>query len=281
MKRTSLWIAAAISSVISAPLAAQQVEQSPVEKHWPGDYRGSHRAPIYGHDHYSHRYPRHHYVAPRFSYAPRYWAAPVYPYAYREPIRVYPRVYAYEPEPVYVERVIEVPRVVEVPRVMEVAPAYQPPEPPRRAPRAEVPRYAQAVPPPRAPEPPRMERYTLSAQELFGFDQATLRGDQPKLDEIAKALRDNVEIGGVMITGHTDRLGSDAYNLKLSQRRADAVKAYLVRAGIAANRLQAVGKGESQPVVQCAQKNQAELIRCLEPNRRVEVEQITIERRVR
>ncbi|WP_394781766.1 OmpA family protein, partial [Undibacterium sp.] len=74
--------------------------------------------------------------------------------------------------------------------------------------------------------------------------------------------------------------GSDKYNMKLSQRRAEAVKAYLVGKGIAGSRLTSQGKGESNPVVECTDKNRSALIKCLEPNRRVEVEQITIERRV-
>ena len=66
------------------------------------------------------------------------------------------------------------------------------------------------------------------------------------------------------------------------RRRAASVKAYLVGKGVAASRLTAQGKGKSQPVVQCEAKKQkrADLIKCLEPNRRVEVEQVTVERRV-
>lgn len=140
-----------------------------------------------------------------------------------------------------------------------------------------------SAPAPVASPPPataRLERYTLSSTELFGFDSSTLLSPQPKLDEIASALGRNPQIGNVAVTGYTDRLGTDRYNVALSQRRADAVKAYIVGQGVDAGRLTAVGEGERNPVVDCNDRNRADLIRCLQPNRRVEVEQIVIERRV-
>ena len=130
------------------------------------------------------------------------------------------------------------------------------------------------------PAPSRIERYTLSATELFAFDSATLQGNQQKLDEIASALRSSGAQGNIVITGYTDRLGSDAYNQKLSERRAAAVKTYLSSKGIEANRLTAQGKGETNPIVTCTETNKAQLIKCLEPNRRVEVENFTAERRL-
>ncbi|GGY86381.1 OmpA family protein [Pseudoduganella plicata] len=141
---------------------------------------------------------------------------------------------------------------------------------------------AAPAPAPVAPPPPpaRFEKVTMSATELYEFDSAKLRGDQPKLDEIARVLNENTSLTGITITGHADRIGSKTYNQKLSEQRAASVKTYLVGKGVAADRLETQGKGEDEPVVQCNDKKRADLIKCLEPNRRVEVEQITIERRV-
>ena len=147
-------------------------------------------------------------------------------------------------------------------------------------PPAAVPVTAPAVASTPPPAPPRFEKYTLSATELFGFGSAVLSMPQPKLDEIATALNGHAEVRTVVVTGYADRIGSAQYNQTLSERRADAVKAYLISKNVAANRLQATGRGETNPLVTCTNKNRPALIKCLEPNRRVEIEQITIERRV-
>jgi len=157
------------------------------------------------------------------------------------------------------------------------APVYVPPPAPVYVAPAPAPAPKPVVTPPPAP---RFERITLSATELFDFDSAALVQPQPKLDEVAEALKGNMQLNDIDVTGYTDRLGSSAYNLKLSQQRADSVKNYLVGRGVAANRLRAEGRGAANPVATCTDRNRTKLIECLAPNRRVEVEQITIERRI-
>lgn len=130
-----------------------------------------------------------------------------------------------------------------------------------------------------APEPmpaapactPKFETVEVSAEKLFSFDKSALREDgKAALNEAANKIKAHPGLTLVMVTGHTDQLGSEAYNQKLSEERAMKVKDYLVASGVDASRLQAVGKGESEPVVACeGVKNRAALIECLQPNRRV------------
>jgi OOP family OmpA-OmpF porin len=157
-----------------------------------------------------------------------------------------------------------------------------PPAPPAPPPAPVVEQPAPTPAPTEAPPPPpaRFEKVTLSATELFGFDSAKLSMPQPKLDEIANTLQQNPNLTDITVSGYTDRIGKPKYNQKLSERRAKAVREYLVSKGVDGSRLKAVGRGEENPVVECHQKKRAELIACLAPNRRVEVEQITIEKRV-
>ncbi len=141
------------------------------------------------------------------------------------------------------------------------------PEPPKPA----------AAPRPAAPPPPaaKAEKVTTASTVNFDFDRYAIRPDaMSKLDDLVGKLR-NVNLEVIIAVGHADRLGSDAYNMKLSVRRADSVKAYLVSKGIAASRIYTEGKGERQPVKDCKGSGKTkELIACLEPNRRVESEAV-------
>lgn len=128
-----------------------------------------------------------------------------------------------------------------------------------------------------APEPvkcePKMDTITVDAAKLFGYDKANLTaGGKDALDEAAAKIKASPEIKSVTVTGHTDRIGSESYNQKLSERRAKQVADYLATQGVDAGIISAVGKGESEPVVQCTgNKATKKLISCLQPNRRVEI----------
>ena len=90
---------------------------------------------------------------------------------------------------------------------------------------------------------------TLSGEVLFKTKEATLLpAAQTKLDQVAEALLGEGEEKKMVVMGHTDSQGKDSYNQSLSQRRADAVRTYLIGRGIAADRIQAVGKGELEPI---------------------------------
>jgi len=121
------------------------------------------------------------------------------------------------------------------------------------------------------------DKIKLSADALFDFDSANLRpAGRAALDELAaKAKALNLEV--ILAVGHTDRIGSDSYNKRLSERRAMSVKNYLVSKGVDAKRIYTEGKGESQPVTGTKCNGITErkaLIECLQPDRRVEVEVI-------
>lgn len=131
------------------------------------------------------------------------------------------------------------------------------------------------------PPAPRFEKYTLSATELFTFDSSAVNLPQVKLEEITTAIKGTGSPKQIVIVGYTDRLGSDEYNQKLSERRALAVKEYMVSRGVATERLVAEGKGEADPIVECNDKNKAALIKCLTPNRRVEIDEVKMVREIK
>ena len=129
---------------------------------------------------------------------------------------------------------------------------------------------------PVAPPAPSVQKITLASKALFDFDKAILKPEgQAVLDrEIVSRIKEVQKLELVLVTGHTDRLGSQQYNQKLSERRAAAVAAYLAAKGVAKDKIETLGMGKTQPVpgVVCEQKNRKALIACLQPHRRVEVE---------
>ncbi|OIQ92495.1 outer membrane protein A precursor [mine drainage metagenome] len=150
----------------------------------------------------------------------------------------------------------------------------------------EAPKVAAADAPPAPPAPaavreaPAFVPISLQAEALFSFDKAVLRaGGKKQLDaEVVDKMKEYPQVELVRVTGYTDRIGSTAYNRRLSQRRADAVKNYLVGQGIAAQRIETAAKGESDPIVSCdkirgkATGKNRKLVDCLQPNRRITVE---------
>ena len=149
--------------------------------------------------------------------------------------------------------------------------ALVPPPPPAPAPApaarpAPPPPPAAAPAPAPAPQPPAATKVTYAADAFFDFDKSVLKPEgKAKLDDlVGKVQGINLEV--IIAVGHTDSIGTDAYNQKLSVRRAEAVKAYLVSKGIEKNRVYTEGKGEKQPV---ADNRTAE---GRAKNRRVEIE---------
>ena len=140
------------------------------------------------------------------------------------------------------------------------APAPAPAAAPAPAPAAAAPAPAPA------PAPAAASKVTYAADAFFDFDKSVLKPEgKAKLDDLVSKVKGiNLEV--IIAVGHTDSIGTDAYNQKLSVRRAEAVKAYLVSKGIEKNRVYTEGKGEKQPV---ADNKTAE---GRAKNRRVEIE---------
>ena len=141
-----------------------------------------------------------------------------------------------------------------------------PPPAPKAAPPAPPPPAPKPPPPPPAPPKPVVEKVTLKGDTLFDFDKSIVKPEGrvvlDRLVDQAKGL--NLEV--IVAIGHTDWVGTDAYTQKLSERRAAAVKAYLLSKGIPANRVYTEGKGEKLPVA----NNKTKEGRA--KNRRVEIE---------
>ena len=149
------------------------------------------------------------------------------------------------------------------PAKLENGKCVEPPAPPPVA--APAPTPTTPAPVPAAPVPT-SEKVSFAADALFDFDKAVLKNEgKAKLDDLTGKLQ-GVNLEVIIAVGHTDSVGTDAYNQKLSIRRAEAVKAYLLGKGIEANRVYTEGKGEKQPVAD----NKSAAGRA--KNRRVEVE---------
>ena len=151
-------------------------------------------------------------------------------------------------------------------------PAPAPAPKPAAAPKP-VPAPAPAAQPTPAPKKPAV--VNLASTELFEFNKAVLTAEaRTKLDaEVLAKLRDLKDVRYIIVNGHADRLGSAQYNQKLSEKRADAVRAYLVSKGVDASKVETLGFGKTLPVKSCPdQKERKSVIECLAPNRRVVVE---------
>ncbi|MBA3059202.1 MAG: OmpA family protein [Gammaproteobacteria bacterium] len=144
--------------------------------------------------------------------------------------------------------------------VAQAAPAPAPVAAPAPAPAVVAPAPAPA------PQPVAATKVTYAADAFFDFDKSVLKPEgKAKLDDLVGKVKDiNLEV--IIAVGHTDSIGTDAYNQKLSVRRSEAVKAYLVSKGIEQNRVYTEGKGELQPVAD----NKTSEGRA--KNRRVEIE---------
>jgi OOP family OmpA-OmpF porin len=155
-------------------------------------------------------------------------------------------------------------------------PAAKPAAPPPPKPVAQP--QAVPAPPPIAqpkPEPKKPAVVNLASTELFEFNKAVLTpAARTKLDsDVIAKLRDLGEVRYINVGGHADRLGSAQYNQRLSEKRAEAVRAYLVSKGVDASKVETLGFGKTLPVKACPdQKDRKNLIECLADNRRVVVE---------
>ncbi|MFC3533426.1 OmpA family protein [Vogesella facilis] len=144
--------------------------------------------------------------------------------------------------------------------------------------RAPVVAAAPVAPAPVAPAAPKYvtKSVSLSAEGLFEFNSAKIIEGNQQLNDLVGSLKADSQLKSVAITGHTDYLGSEKYNQTLSEKRANAVKDYFVAAGIAADKVSAVGKGESEAklTAECTAKKfkkRADLIACLAGDRRFDV----------
>ncbi|QDQ28040.1 OmpA family protein [Chitinimonas arctica] len=145
----------------------------------------------------------------------------------------------------------------------------------------EAPRVVEAPKPTPVPVQVKMETLTLNAAALFEFNKAVLKEEgKQALDSVASVLLERKYDPAktkIAVVGHTDRIGKESYNLKLSEERAAAARAQLVTKGVPEGMITSAGKGFSEPITKpedCKKvlKNRKKLVACYAPDRRVEVE---------
>jgi OOP family OmpA-OmpF porin len=159
-----------------------------------------------------------------------------------------------------------------LPRDVCFPPAAKPAPPPAPAP---------APAPAPVAQPPAPKTLAVQSTGLFEFDKAVLTPNaRTQLDqEVVARLGEFSSIKLIFVEGHTDRIGTQQYNQKLSERRAEAVKAYLVSKGVDGTKIETIGMGKTNQVKSCPDpspkgeiKNFKQLIECLAPNRRASVQ---------
>ena len=158
------------------------------------------------------------------------------------------------------------------PSLVQVA-VVTPPARPEPAPAAQAAPAAVVVVP--LVVAPTTKKVSFSGDALFAFDKAELKpAGTAMLDTLVSQLK-GTRYDSIVVTGHTDRIGRSKYNQKLSERRANTVKDYLVAQSVTASRIDARGMGETQPETkpgECKGAKSAKVIACLQPDRRVDVE---------
>jgi OOP family OmpA-OmpF porin len=126
------------------------------------------------------------------------------------------------------------------------------------------------------PAPPQCEKITLGTDTLFDFDRSELKPrGRARLDQLASDIKRAERVSAVKIVGHTDSKGSDAYNMRLGQRRADTVASYLSSRNVPGGKIRTSSMGESQPVAPNTLPNGKDNPEGRAQNRRVEVTTVT------
>ncbi|WP_458069663.1 outer membrane protein assembly factor BamE domain-containing protein [Rhodanobacter sp. BL-MT-08] len=122
------------------------------------------------------------------------------------------------------------------------------------------------------PRPLPQEPIRLSGDALFAFNRSDLTEvGRQDLAQFLRMIQQASQVENVSIVGYSDRIGNDQYNLALSRRRAESVQRYLAAGGVPEAAMRSEGRGNADAVVQCTDINREALIKCLAPNRRVEI----------